>query len=159
LFNSFNVFDNDVIIFFITFGENTKTRIMKADYICPKCHGHLKVKTSIILLTKNSKGDSALVLLSPEIGDYSFTIHPSVKIAEGEHTNFICPICYENLNTDDLDRNLAKLIRIDENNHRSEVVFSQIKGEKCTFKINEGGIEAFGDDTRNYLNHFGLQSE
>ncbi|HOE05437.1 MAG TPA: hypothetical protein PLZ52_09480 [Bacteroidales bacterium] len=132
---------------------------MNADYICPKCGGYLKVKHHIILLTKNSKGDSALVLLSPEVGDYSFKIHPSVKIADGEHTNFICPICYENLNSEDLDKNLARLTRIDENGHKSDVVFSQIKGEKCTFKITEHGIEAYGDHTENYLNHFGLQSE
>ncbi|NLA23995.1 MAG: hypothetical protein GX879_03420 [Bacteroidales bacterium] len=130
---------------------------MNADYICPKCNGHLKVRHHIILLTKNDKGDSALVLLHPEVGDYTFKIHPSSKFTEGDHSNFICPICYENLNTDDIDKNLAKLIRIDQDGRKVAIVFSQIRGEKCTFKISDHGIEAYGEDTDNYLNYFGLK--
>jgi hypothetical protein len=130
---------------------------MNCDYICPKCHGHLKVKNSIIFLTKNSKGDSALVLLNPEVGNYNFHIHSSVEITEGEHTNFVCPICYENLNTDDLDNNLAKVIRIDSEGKKSDIIFSQIKGEECTFIVSDNTFEAYGDHTKNYMNHFGLK--
>lgn len=140
--------------FFCTFDLIQKHRIMKSNYICPKCHGHLRVKNSIIFLTKDSKGHSALVLLDAEIGNYNFHMHPSVEIAEGEHTNFVCPICYENLNTDDLDKNLAKVIRIDKNNVKSEIVFSQIKGENCTFIITDKDIEAYGNHSDNYLEHF-----
>ena len=130
---------------------------MNSDYICPKCQGHLKVKNSIIFLTKNTKGDSALVLLNPEVGNYNFHIHASVEITEGEHSNFVCPICYENLNTEDLDNNLAKVIRIDENGKRSDIIFSQVKGEECTFIVSDNKFEAYGDHTQNYMNHFGLK--
>jgi hypothetical protein len=130
---------------------------MKSDYICPKCNGHLRVRNSIIFLTKDNSGHSGLVLLSPEVGDYSFHMHKSVEIADGEHTNFICPICYENLNSDDLNQNLAKVIRVDEKGKMSEIIFSQIKGEKCTFIVSDDNIEAFGDHTQNYLDHFGVK--
>ncbi|MBN2777744.1 MAG: hypothetical protein JXR36_08880 [Bacteroidales bacterium] len=121
------------------------------NYICPKCGGHLSIDNEIIFLTKNNKGDSALVLLSAEIGNYSFRKNDKVNFAAGDHVNFICPICYENLNAEEYDNNLAKVIMIDEDGKESNIVFSKILGEKATYSIHEKGVDAFGDHKDNYL--------
>lgn len=121
------------------------------NYICPKCGGYLSIDDEIIFLTKNNKGDSAIVLLSTEIGDYSFRKNGSVNFAEGDHVNFICPICYENLNAEEYDNNLAKVIMKDEEGKESNIVFSKILGEKATYSIHDKGVEAFGDHKDNYL--------
>jgi hypothetical protein len=121
------------------------------DYICPKCRGHLSIDNEIIFLTKNNKEDSAIVLLSAEIGDYSFRKNPNVDFEPGDHVNFICPICYENLNAEEYDANLAKVIMIDENGKEVDVVFSKILGEKCTYSVHENGVKAYGADKGTYM--------
>ncbi len=121
------------------------------NYICPKCGGYLSIDNEIIFLTKNNKGDSAIVLLSTEIGDYSFRKNEKVNFADGDHVNFICPICYENLNADKYDKNLAQVIMIDDHGNESNIVFSKILGEKATYSIHKKGIEAFGDHKDTYI--------
>ena len=115
------------------------------NYVCPKCAGLLNIEKEIIFLTKNKKGDSALVLLSTEIADYSFRKNEGVNFNAGDHVNFICPICYENLNAEEYDENLAQVIMIDEKGKESNIVFSKVLGEKCTYSIHDKGVEAFGD--------------
>ncbi len=121
------------------------------NYVCPKCDGLLSIDKEIIFLTKNNKGDSALVLLSTKIGDYSFRKNSGVNFNDGDHVNFICPICYENLNADKYDKNLAQVVMVDEKGKESNIVFSKILGEKATYSIHEKGIEAFGDHKDNYI--------
>ncbi|MDY0315714.1 MAG: hypothetical protein RBR32_11630, partial [Bacteroidales bacterium] len=77
------------------------------NYICPKCGGYLSIDNEIVFLTKNNKGNSAIVLLNAELGNYSFRKNTNVDFKEGDHVNFICPICYENLNAENVDDNLA----------------------------------------------------
>jgi len=132
---------------------------MHSSYICPHCDGHLKIDKDIIFLTKTKNGDSGLVLISPEIGDYNYKSHPSVNYAEGDHVNFICPICYENLDAKEYgNENLAKIIMIDESGKRFNIVFSKVKGQKCTYKVSEDSFEAFGKNSGEYLNYFGESS-
>lgn len=124
------------------------------NYICPKCKGYLSIENEIIFLTKNNNGESAIVLLSAELGNYSFRKNQHVDFKSGDHVNFICPICYENLNADEYDKNLAKVIMLDENNRERNIVFSKILGEKCTYSIHEKGVNAFGDDKDAYMDLF-----
>ena len=120
------------------------------DYICPKCHGHLSIGDEIIFLTKDGKGHSAIVLLNSEVGNYGFRKNDHDDFAPGDHVNFICPICYENLNAEEYDKNLAKVIMVDEKGKESEIVFSKIVGEKCTYEIHNEGVTAYGDDKDKY---------
>ncbi|MDR2010848.1 MAG: hypothetical protein LBQ22_10245 [Bacteroidales bacterium] len=125
------------------------------NYICPKCNGYLSIDNEIIFLTKNNKGGSAIVLLSAELGDYSFRKNDSVDFKSGDHVNFICPICYENLNAEEYDeKNLAKIYMVDNNGKKSDIVFSKVLGEKCTYTIHEDGIEAHGDHKDAYIDKF-----
>jgi len=126
------------------------------NFICPHCKGHLRVSNSIIFLTKTTKGKSGLVLISPELGDYSVKMHPTMNnFEEGEVVNFICPICYENLDAEEYDNNLAKIIMQEEDGKESIIVFSKIVGEKCTYQVTEGGVKPFGEHSGEYSSAFG----
>jgi C4-type Zn-finger protein len=136
--------------------EITNPVIMKTNFICPHCRGHLRVSNSIIFLTKTTKGKSGLLLLSSELGDYNVKMHPSYNnFEEGEVVNFICPICYENLDAEEYDKNLAKVIMQEEDGKESTIFFSKIVGEKCTYQIQEGNIKSYGDHAEGYDSVFG----
>ena len=129
---------------------------MAAHYLCPHCKSHLKLAEDIIFLTKNNKGQSGLVLLSPRIGDYSVINDPTLNFEPGDHTNFICPVCYENLDAPEYDKNLAKVI-LREDGKEYEILFSKIVGEKCTYKKLGSDVQSFGEDTDKYTNFFGSE--
>ncbi|MBU0488085.1 MAG: hypothetical protein KKA07_07105 [Bacteroidetes bacterium] len=125
-------------------------------YVCPYCRGHLRVGEVIVFLTKTIKGESGLILLSPKIGDYTVITHPSYNFDSGDHVNFICPICYENLDAKEYSKNLAKVIMIEEETNREfAILFSKIVGEMCTYKVAGGDFQAFGGDSNSYTNFFG----
>jgi hypothetical protein len=126
------------------------------NFICPHCHGHLRVSNSIIFLTKTTKGKSGLLLISSELGDYSVKMHPSYdNFEEGEVVNFICPICYENLDAEEYDKNLAKVIMQEDDGKESVVVFSKIVGEKCTYQVTDSQIKSYGENSQEYNSTFG----
>ncbi len=68
---------------------------MAVQYLCKVCRGHLIAKTSIILAATNVKDRSqrGLILLNPELGNYTTTTHPSFRIKKGEEYIYTCPIC------------------------------------------------------------------
>ncbi|PKP21136.1 MAG: hypothetical protein CVU05_07455 [Bacteroidetes bacterium HGW-Bacteroidetes-21] len=123
-------------------------------YLCPHCKGHLRLANEIVFLTKTNTGLSGLVLLNPKIGDYNVIVDPKLQYAPGEHVNFICPICYENLDAKERGANLAHVIRVDREGKESQVYFSKIVGEKCTYKVEDGKVESYGDDANNYKDLF-----
>jgi len=96
------------------------------------------------------------MLISADLGDYSVKMHPSYNnIKEGEVVNFICPICYENLDAHEYDKNLAKIIMQEEDGKESTIVFSKITGEKCTYQITDSGIKTYGKNSDEYKSSFG----
>jgi len=114
------------------------------------------VSNSIIFLTKTSKGNSGLLLVSSELGDYSVKMHPEYNhFEEGEIINFICPICYENLDAEEYDKNLAKVIMQEEDGKESTIVFSKITGEKCTYQIHNDSVKSYGGNAEGYKSVFG----
>jgi len=126
------------------------------NFICPHCKGHLRVSNSIIFLTKTTKGKSGLLLISPELGDYSVKMHPTYNnFEEGEVVNFICPICYENLDAEEYDKNLAKVIMQEEDGKESTIVFSKIVGKKCTYQVSDSDIKSYGKHSGEYESTFG----
>jgi len=126
-------------------------------YLCPHCKGHLRLANEIIFLTKTHKGESGLVLLTPQIGDYNVIVDPKLKYEPGDHVNFICPICYENLDAKEAGENLAHVIRLEDSTGKESIIFfSKIVGEKCTYKVEDGNVESFGKDADNYKDYTGF---
>jgi hypothetical protein len=119
------------------------------DFKCPKCHAHLRVGDQIIFKVKNSKKQSALFLLSPQIGNYSSVKHPSFEFSKGEILEFYCPLCCSTLKSE-IHPNLAGVLMIDENGKIFDVYFSQIAGEHSTYETDGESVHATGDDAGRY---------
>lgn len=121
-------------------------------FLCPKCSGHLKVGHSVVFSTRSTKGETGLILLSPKLGNYKVINHPSFDFEDGDYVEFFCPLCHVQL-TSEKNENLAKVIMIDNELKESEILFSKIAGEKCTYKIMDGNVEEFGEDSSCYLEY------
>lgn len=117
--------------------------------MCPKCKGYLNVGQHVIFSVSTAKNKKGLMLLSPELGDYSVVCHPSLTLTEGEKINFHCPICHARL-ASKKHINLAKVLMVDEKNEVYEVYFSEIAGERCTFQIMSGNFRVFGEHSQLY---------
>jgi hypothetical protein len=128
---------------------------MAVEYLCKICRGHLNVKTSIVLAaSKLHSSTRGLIFLNPEIGNYTTTTHPSFVIQEGEEYIYTCPICHSQLNSTKY-KHLVRLIMIDEKGKEYNIYFSDIAGEKCTYKLRENKVEVkTGPDVETYDKYF-----
>lgn len=130
---------------------------MKNDFLCPYCKGKLNIEGNIVLSVRTESQKRGLVFLSPSLGNYETTTHPSFEMKEGEHLDFFCPICHANLAAIEFDDNLAKVFMTDESQKVYEIVFSEIAGEHCTYKLVDHMIESYGEHKNQYVNHFGAK--
>ncbi len=128
---------------------------MKNDFLCPYCKGKLNVKSNLVLSVTTESKKSGLVFISPKLGNYETTTHPSFKIKDGEHLDYFCPICHANLAAIEFDENLAKVLMTDKSQKVYEIVFSEIAGEHCTYKLVDSKIESYGEHVDHYTNFFG----
>jgi len=133
--------------------------IQNNDFICPHCLSHLCPAGKIVLSVKTREGMAGLLLLSPLLGEYTLEKHPALKLSHGEHLDFFCPVCHANLSAKDGHINLARILIANTNGTKSEVFFSKIVGEKCTFHIHGKEVEPYGPDAPEYLNYWGENSD
>ncbi|MFN8240307.1 MAG: hypothetical protein U0X39_06090 [Bacteroidales bacterium] len=119
------------------------------DFKCPKCHEHLRVGDQIIFRVKNSTGQSALLLLNPQIGNYSSIKHPSFRYTNGEPLDFYCPVCCSSLKSE-IHPNLAHVLMEDESGKVFDVFFSQVAGEQSTFRTDGESVQQEGRDAGRY---------
>jgi len=131
---------------------------MKNDFLCPFCKGVLNVKNNIVLAVRTESQKRGLVFISPKLGNYETTTHPTFHMKEGEHLDILCPMCHANLQAIAIDKNLARILMMDEAQKVYEIVFSEIAGEHCTYKLVDHMIESYGEDQNQYVNHFGAKS-
>src|SRR4030043_519986 len=119
------------------------------DFLCPKCKGHLRVGDNLIFKVKNDEKESALLLLSPQIGNYSSVKHPSFDINQGEFLEFFCPLCNASLKSD-IHKNLALILMKDADGKSFAVYFSQIAGEHSTYETDGDAVHMAGEDAGRY---------
>jgi hypothetical protein len=132
---------------------------MATEYLCKACRGVLNVKTSIVLsATKVNSAKKGLIFLNPELGNYTVTTHPTFVIDEGEEYIINCPICHAHLNSLKYDH-LVRIIMVDEKGKQYDIYFSDIIGEKCTFKISGTTVEKIGPDSVKYDKYFDVPEE
>ena len=122
---------------------------MDNHFLCPHCNGHLKVGDRIIFRVRNENKEYGLLLLHPEIGNYSSLKHPDFAYSEGETLDFYCPLCSHSLSTD-IDENLAYVFMIDEKGRESDIYFSRIAGEESTYKVSDNVVTATGEHSGKY---------
>lgn len=125
------------------------------NFLCPKCRSQLVPNKKIVLLAKLSNGSAGLLLLSPILGEYSATTHYAFQVSAGDKVDISCPICHEDLGDYKDNQNLACVIMIDDRDEEYDIVFSEIIGQRCTFKIQGGKIESYGEDADIYTNFWG----
>jgi transcription elongation factor Elf1 len=133
---------------------------MAIEFQCKVCKGTLNGKTSIILTATSLKDRTqrGLVYLNPEVGNYTRTTHPSFEMKDGEEYIFTCPICGAQLNS----MKYLHMVRIllKEDGKESNIYFSGIGGEKCTFKIRGNKVEQkAGPDVKIYDKYFEVPDE
>jgi len=128
---------------------------MKTHFHCPHCNAYLRIRENIIFKVRTEDHKMGILLLNPELGNYSYISSPDLKFKKGEQIEFLCPVCCENLAARDINKNLVSIIMIDENNKKYNVYFSSIVGEQTTFKIEKDNVvEKFGEDSSAYLDYF-----
>ena len=62
---------------------------------------------------------------------------------------------YSNLAALEINENLVKVLMTDDNKRVYEIVFSGIAGEHCTYKLKDGQLEVYSEDSERYRNFFG----
>lgn len=129
---------------------------MKNEYVCPYCRGNLKIDNDIIFAVRTQSEQRGLLMVSPQLGNYSYRKHPDLEFTDGERVETFCPMCHSNLKAINVSTNLAEVIMIDEAGDEYQIYFSEIVGEHVTFKIKDTDMESFGDDTAGYINFFGV---
>jgi hypothetical protein len=125
------------------------------NFLCPQCRAQLVPNKKIVLLAKPEKGPSGLLLLSPQLGEYSATTHAAFKLNEGDKVNIYCPVCQGHLGDYMDNKNLARVIMIDDDGEEYDIVFSEIIGQHSTYKIQGEDVESFGEDAKLYTNFWG----
>jgi len=123
---------------------------MATDFKCPHCANLLNVGLNIVFIAHNKWGKEGLIMLHPEIGNYTVVKHPDFEVSEGEMLDFYCLYCNKQL-LSDRNKNLAKILMSDENSREYEIHFSRISGQHSTYKIIGENLEIFGEDATEYL--------
>jgi hypothetical protein len=133
---------------------------MDNQYLCKVCKGVLNPKISIILaVQKVNSSLRGLVLLNPELGNYTKTTHSTFEIKEGEEYVYSCPMCGAQINSKKYPH-LVRLVMVDSDKKESNIYFSGIAGEKCTFKIRGTKLEMIkGEDAARYSKYFEVPEE
>lgn len=131
---------------------------MQYDYFCPVCHGHLRVGDNLIFSARTRENKRGLIILSPELGNYTTEHHPEFDIREGEEYIYYCPICHAKLNREEKEK-LVKILMKDEKGNEYEIFFSGIAGEKCTYRMHDKEIEELGPDSEKYKQYFDLPDQ
>jgi hypothetical protein len=121
---------------------------MEPQYYCPSCETPLKVGDYIIFLAHTSHKKRGLILLHPEIGNYTSIKHPEFKFDAGEALEFFCPVCHASL-ASDFDDKLAHIILMEEGK-TYDIYFSRIAGEKSTYKVDGDRVTSTGEHADRY---------
>jgi hypothetical protein len=122
---------------------------MQKYYLCPHCRGHLKVGNHIIFATANKNEEKGLLLLNPQIGNYTSIKHPSYQYNDGDKIDFYCPLCQKGLSSS-FDDNLVHVIMTDKDKKEYDIYFSRIAGEKSTYKVSGDTVMAAGEHSSRY---------
>jgi hypothetical protein len=123
---------------------------MATDFKCPQCNNLLNVGDNVVFSSRNKWGKEGLIMLHPELGNYSVIKHPSFDVPRGEKLEFFCPYCNKPL-LSERSKNLAKILMQDEKGMEYEIHFSRIAGQHSTYKIIGENVEIFGEDAAEYL--------
>jgi len=119
---------------------------MKRSYLCPKCDGVLNPNIKIILKTERA-GRAALLLFSPQPGNYDLIVPESFRLKKGDEVQFSCPLCSRDL-TSKRDPTMAEIRFVCPNGPSGTVVFSRVVGHHETYFVTKEEVKPYGEHAR-----------
>ena len=106
---------------------------LDVNYACPNCRSYLLVGNNIVLIVKSCTEDKqGILLLNPELGNYEFICNYKFDFKGMECLDYFCPVCDSNLTAIDVNRNLARIIMIDEDQKEYDLYLSRHSGEQSS---------------------------
>ncbi len=127
---------------------------MKRDYLCPKCGGILNPNVKIILKTECA-GRTALLLFSPQPGNYQVIAPASFHLKKDDEVRFSCPLCSRDL-TSKRDPAMAEIDFRGPGDHHGRVVFSRVFGHQETYFVTKEEVRSYGRHAdREGVNYWG----
>jgi len=126
---------------------------MKAHYLCPSCRCHINVNNDIVLIARACRGKrKGIVYLHAELGNFETKFTDDFLPVDGDQVAFSCPICHFDLSIKNNSK-LARFAHIDQEGKESTIIFSQIFGEKCTYKVEDKKVTmSYGEHISKYTN-------
>lgn len=115
---------------------------MKRNYLCPKCYGVLNPNVKVILKTE-CNGRKALLLFSPQPGNYQVHAPESFRLKKGDEVKFFCPLCSRDL-TSRRDRTMAEISFTTPGGHSGRAVFSRTFGHEETYFVTTEEVRSYG---------------
>lgn len=116
---------------------------MKRNYHCPKCHGILNPNVKIVLKTEHA-GRAALLLFSPQPGNYHVIVPESFPLKKNDEVRFFCPLCGRDL-TSKRNRMMAELHFTTAGGQAGTAVFSRIFGHHETYFVTKEEVRPYGE--------------
>jgi len=131
---------------------------MKRNYHCPKCYGILNPNVKIILKTECA-GRTALLLFSPQPGNYHVIAPESFQLKRNDEVRFSCPLCSRDL-TSKRDKQMAEITYSSQGGDSGRVVFSRVYGHHETYFVTKEEVRSFGKHAgRDGVNFWGAGPE
>ena len=125
---------------------------MKNNFICPACRSHLNIHDNVVFAVQKKNKERGLIFLNSELGNYSLMKHDSLTFEEGEKVKISCPLCQKDLQCKVDNHQLVRIIMLGEDKKEHNVLFSNIFGEKCTYKIEDKKVRSYGNNLKSGIN-------
>ncbi len=117
---------------------------MKRNYHCPWCDGTLNPNVKIILKAERA-GRAALILFSPQPGNFDVIMPESFKLKRRDEVKFSCPLCARDL-TSKRDTTKAQISFIGPGAQSGVVIFSRIFGHHETYFVTKEEVRSYGEN-------------
>jgi hypothetical protein len=128
---------------------------MKRVYFCPRCEAILNPGTKIILRASR-QGRHALLLFSPQPGNYQVVIPGNFKLHTRDEVAFSCPVCAADL-TSASDRSLSEIDFRSPSGEVGHVAFSRVYGHHETYFLTQEKVTRYGEHAESDgVNFFGV---
>ncbi len=116
---------------------------MKRVFLCPHCAGTLSPNVKIVLRAEVDK-HRALILFSPQPGNYDAIFPDDFPLKKKSQVRFSCPICSKDL-TSNRDRTMAEIQFKSSTGAEGTVVFSRVYGHHATYFITDEDVKPYGE--------------
>lgn len=114
---------------------------MKRLYLCPRCRAVLNPGAMIVVRVSTGR-TRALLLLSPQPGNYDMVLPVGFTLKAGDVLDYSCPVCTGDLSSADKP-GMAELL-IADGATEGRVLFSKTHGQHATLVITEESEQRFG---------------